>query len=205
MNSTLKALLSIPVLIVSIALVISLYFAENIWGYYRFKVMCAKESGLKIYQPLEPNSGWWVNGGSVYDAIVLVSFKEVAFIRYRDKKDGNLYDVYSTPRQKISDEGYARKLADMSQQVLYEYKYSNPRLENEIRMSIVLEEFIDLSTSKVMARYQGFTHSKFNPDNTLLGANSGEQCPEDLPLVDFNTGKRIPMKRDLAISSIFIK
>jgi hypothetical protein len=109
------------------------------------------------------------------------------------------------PKKKVVDPTYAKRPADMSRPVLYEYKYTNPAVENEIRMHVRIDEFIDVRTSKTVATYKSFTYSKFNPDNTLLGAPSGEQCPEDFPLDDPNTGKRIPMKREIAISSIFIK
>jgi hypothetical protein len=205
MNIAIKKILKKSIWIVSIVFTIGLYFSNNIWGYYRFKEICAKEAGLKVYQPLERNVGWLVRGGQMYDTGIPVNFKDVAFVRYHDEKDGNWYDVYRVPKLKVGDPGYARQPADMSKPVVYEYRSIHKRLPEEIRMGSWVTEFIDLRTSQLVATYKVLSYSKFNPDNTILAAPSGEACPDDVIRTDPKTGKYFPLKRDLAYSSMFIR
>lgn len=186
-----------------VVLFIGLYFSGNIRGYYRFKEICEMQAGLHVYQPLERNVGWTVRGGRVEDTGMPVYINEVAFVRYRNEKDGNLYDVYRVPKLKVGDPGYAQQPADMSRAVLYEYKSVHKDLKDEVRMGAWVMEFIDLRTSKIAATYSEFSYSKFNPNNTILGAGSGEFCPDNVIRTDPKTGKYLPMKRDLAISSMF--
>lgn len=188
-----------------IALLIGFYFSDNIRGYYRFKEICEKDAGLHVYQPLERNVGWTVRGGQISDTGMPVYINEVAFVRYRNEKDGNLYDVYRAPKLKAGDPGYAQQPADMSKAILYEYRSVHKDLSDEVRMGAWVMEFIDLRSSKIVATYSAFSYSKFNPNSTILGAGSGEFCPDDVFRRDPTTGKALPMKRDLAISSMFIQ
>lgn len=188
-----------------IALAIGLYFSDNVRGYYRFKEICAKDAGLHVYQPLERNVGWMVSGGRMYDAGFMAEFKEVAFVRYHNAEDGNWYDVYRAPKLKVGDLGIAQQPADLSKPVVYEFKIVQKDLEDEVRMGATIREFIDLRNSSLVATYKVFSYGKFNPDNTILAAPSGEACPDDVIRTDPTTGKYFPMKIDLAISTMFIQ
>ncbi|MFZ5566549.1 MAG: hypothetical protein ACOY95_06070 [Pseudomonadota bacterium] len=205
MPTSMRTVSKILIWPVGIALVLVLYFSDNIRGYYRFKEICAKDAGLHVYQPLERNVGWMVSGGRMYDTAIPVNFKEVAFVRYHDEKDGNWYDVYRAPKLKVGDPGYARQPADLSKPVVYEFRFTQGGLENEVRMGFGVDEVIDLRTSKTAATYKVFSYGKFNPDNTILAAPSGEACPDDVFRRDPATGKALPMKRDLAYASMFIQ
>lgn len=74
------------------------YFAENIQGYYRFKETCEKEAGLHLDQKLERGVGWKIAGGSIVETALIVHRDEVAFVRYKNSKDGLEYDVYKFPQ-----------------------------------------------------------------------------------------------------------
>ena len=199
-----KRLLKLTAWPVGIALLIGLYFLDNIRGYYRFKEICEKEAGLHVYQPLDRNVGWSVTEGRIEATGFPVGFNEVAFVRYRKEKDGNLYDVYRVPKLKVGDPGYAEQLADGSKAVVYQYHVQLIHdLPNEIRMGANHYEITDLRTAQLAVRYSGFGYSKFNPDRTILGAPSGEGCPDDIAVRDPKTGKTLPSKIQIALVSAF--
>lgn len=189
----------------SVALLISLYFSDNIRGYYRFKEICEKDAGLHIYQPLERNVGWTVSGGQIYDTGFVVQFNEVAFVRYRNEKDGNSYDVFRAPKLEVGDPAYAQQPADVSKAIVYKFDVQTIRLPNEVRIGAQHFDVVDLRSGKAAARYSRFSYSKFNPDNTILGAPSGESCPEDFAKTEPQTGRPVPSKMVLAFISAFTK
>ena len=204
MNQSIKKTLLLLMWPAGIVLAIALYFSSNIQGYYRFKEICARDGGVRVYQPLERNVGWTVGGGRMLDTGYVVHFSEVAFVRYRNEKDGQWYDVYRVPKLKVGDGGFAQQPADWNKPVIYEYRSWQRDLQDELRMSTVVVEAIDLRTSKANASYTTFGYSKFEPSNTLLAAPSGEACPEDFLRTDRNTGKLLPLKRELAFQSMFM-
>lgn len=176
---------------ISIALLIGLYFSENIRGYYRFKSLCEKEAGARTFESLQPGVGWMVAGGRPEETEFLVAFEEIAFVRYRSEKDGNLYDVHRVPKLKVGDSSYVIRPADLSKTVVYEYRVTQGRVKDEARLGISRAEVLNLQVSAVVYSYTKFGYSKFDPDRTFLGAPSGEACPDDVWRVDPKTGKRL--------------
>jgi hypothetical protein len=203
MNPSVKLLLKIVAWPVGISLLLAVYFADNIKGYYRFKELCVAQSGLKVYQPLERNVGWFVEGGHLENAGLLTRLAAVDFVRYRSATDGQWYDVYRAKRLKVGDPDYAQQPADLSKPVVYQRKWSTKELPTEVRVGITKTEFIDLRTNQIVASYTELGYSKFNPQNTLLAAPSGIGCPEQGGGTDPKTGKEIPSHATLAITSIF--
>jgi hypothetical protein len=191
--------------LIGISLAAGLFFADNIRGYYRFKEICARDAGLRVYQPLERNVGWTVSGGRIEDTSMPIYMNEVAFVRYRNETDDMLYDVYRVQKLKVGDSGYAQQAADLNKPVVYEYRSSHRDLKDEVRLGAWITEFIDLRTSKIAATYSEISYGKFNTENSILAAPSGEACPDDVFRRDQATGKALPMKRDLAISTMFIQ
>lgn len=187
-------------------LLLSLYFADNIKGYYRFKELCAKEAGLKVYQPLERDVGWFEASGNLGSVVYMTAYPAVAFVRYQNAKDGQWYDIYRAKRLKVGDPGYTQQPADLSKPVVYQSRVINIHdLPNEVRIGSQIMEFIDLRTNQRVASYTILGYSKFNPENTLLAAPSGEGCPDQAWATDPKTGKKTPSHREIAISSMFIK
>ena len=124
MTTTLKRKLKPFLWPIAITLLLGWYFADNFKGYYRFKALCSEQGGLKVYQPLERDVGWFTDR-SFNDARYMASFEAVAFVRYRDKDDGLWYDLYRdatyrTPMNKGNNTGYRPDPADMSKPVIYQ-------------------------------------------------------------------------------------
>jgi hypothetical protein len=203
MTASLTPLLKLLIWSSVIALAVGLYFFENITGYYRFQEICQKEAGLRIYRPLVRNVGWVVDAVQIENATFPLLFEQVAFTRYRNEKDGNMYDIYRVPKAKVVDLGYAQQYADVSNLVGYQFSIKTLRLPDETRMGVQIYEVKDVKNNEVVAKYSRFTYSKFDVNNTLLAAPSGEACPEDLPATDPKTGKRLPTKIEVAFSSAF--
>jgi hypothetical protein len=102
----------------SIVLGLGLLFAENIWGYYRFKTVCAAQGGMHANQSLERNVGWMVRGGHISDARPPLRFDAVKFVRYRNEKDNLLYDVYRQERHAVTDPDYVETAANLNEPVV---------------------------------------------------------------------------------------
>jgi hypothetical protein len=151
------------------------YFASNIKGYYRFKEICQKEGGLRVYQPLEKGVGWMVDG-SIGGTL---TFFGASYSRTR-KDDGNYYDtVLKTPfKQKYFEKDFETTLADLSKQPIYKLKSAYNEIPNELRLSSHTTEVIEIATGKTLVAYRQFGYESFERKNTLLDAPSGNTCPE---------------------------
>lgn len=188
---------------VGLLLVVGLFFSSNIRGYYRFKEICEKEAGLKVFIPIERNVGWRIRGERMEDAGFPLLLNDVPFVRYRSVKDGNLYDVFRIPKVKVGDSGIAQKPADMSKAVAYEYDVRTVDLPNELRTGAQHFEVMDLRSDKLAVRYSRFSFGKFSPDAAILSAPSGESCPEDFAKTDATTGKPVPSNLLMTFASVF--
>ena len=180
------------------------YFAENIYGYYRFRELCKADGGLHVSRPLRVNVGWTINDSQIEAAGFPLSFEQVSFVRYRSKKDGELHDVQRAPKLKVGDPGYAAFPVDLGKDVIYRFEVLTVgRIPNESRLGVQHFTVYDAKSGEVQVRYSRFGYSKFDQDRTLLGAPSGVGCPEDITSIDPLTGKRVPSKLEMAFASAF--
>lgn len=187
----------------AILLGIGMLFFDNIRGYYRFRVICRDQGGAHVRQLLERNVGWMVRGGHISDARFPLSFSEVAFVRYKNDKDGLEYDVYRAEIKHSLDRGYVEKPADAGAPVIYEYRFHIEELRDETRLSAVIDEVIDLRTFEQAATYTKFIFSEFEPSRTILGAPSLVTCPNDTARIDPESGRSLPRQVEIAFKSFF--
>lgn len=186
-------------------LVLALAFSDNIWGFVRFKSICGADGGLRTYKSLERSVGWIVREGNISYVLAPLNMPEVAFVRYRDEQDGQLYDVHREVRKIVSDPGYSRRPADQKIPVIYEYRWSQTKLEDELRLSTMLHEVVDLRTGSVAMTYRTFSYEQFDPSRALLGSPSAVDCPNDVLRKDPREGIILPTLFELAFSSAFEK
>jgi hypothetical protein len=144
-----------------------------------------------------------VGGGDIGATKYPLSFKEVRFVRYRNREDSRLHDVYWQKRDKPTGDDYFELPSDESEVVIYEYRFTHEAVKGEIRLSTTREEVIDLRTSRIAASYTSFTYSQFDPENMILGAPSLVTCPENVSKTDPSTGKRLPSNGELAFTEMF--
>jgi hypothetical protein len=170
-----KPLTKAAVWIAAIAALLGLYFASNIYGYYRFKSICAKEAGLKVYQPLERGVGWLQVGGGGGAALTMYG---ASFTRF--KKNEKFYDtVLNTPlKQVYFEKDFQSTPADMSKDVTYELRNTSSSVPDEVRLTKFSTQVIDIKTDKVLVAYSYFQYETFVRANTLLDAPSASSCPE---------------------------
>jgi len=156
-----------------------IYFWPNYRAYQRFQELCRTEAGLRVFARLEPDVAWTVPGGEVADARLPLSFKRVSFVRYHDRESGVDLDVRSAPRFNVSDRGFVSEPARAALPIRYRLTVTTvPELEGETRVGAQYFEVFDLKTGAVAVRYTRLGFSKFDPNRTILGAPSGEQCPD---------------------------
>ena len=183
------------------ALVIGLYFAGNIKGYYRFKKICGEQAGLKIYQPLKKNVGWITSEGHYSGPITLYYG---AYSRFQKEKDGLLYDATLAPKKKISDLGVTFLIANTEINPKYELRVTRDVLPEELRLAKNTTQVIDLENGKIALTYIHFDFSTFEQAKTILAASSGETCPEYANFGPQDSNARTTLgERDLGIQSAF--
>ncbi len=176
MSPVLKSWIKFFAWLLLIPAVITAYFSPNIYGYYRFKAICAAEGGIRVQQILKKNVGWSVQSSGPDDAVYPMKFLPIAFFRYRNAKTGAFIDVYPAPKKQLSDDGFVESSADLSKPALYEWRYITQDLPSELRMNKSGYEIRDVQTGELLVRYYYFGYSTFDQNKTLLGAPSGNTC-----------------------------
>ena len=111
-TKTIIALISIPIFIL-------LFFAPNIYGYFRFKSYCSSEGGLRVYEQLEKNVGWLAK--DEYDARAVSQLKDIGFVRYIDKNDGNEYDLRYTGNNPQRDSSFEKIFIEDNELTKYNF------------------------------------------------------------------------------------
>lgn len=160
--------------LISIPIVVLLFFAPNIYGYFRFKSYCASEGGLRVYEPLEKNVGWLADD---YDAAHMAAqLQYVEFVRYTDKKDNKTYDLRYIGNNPQRDSSFEKLPADESKKVIYRWVNVSEFVEGELRLKRFGEKILDLNDLKVLTTYYMFSYSNLDINNTIFGAPSRSYC-----------------------------
>lgn len=178
-----KALIVITVIFLSIGLI----FASNIYGYFRFKSYCSNEGGLHIYEQLEKNVGWWAKD---YDAAhVAAQLRHVAFVRYKDVRSGNSYDLRYLGGNPQHENSFEVLPSDESKPITYKWNY-NPHIDMLSGSNVTLSKYevLNFKDDRVLVSFNMFGFSWFNSDKTPLVTNiyascfnEGGKSFEDLP------------------------
>ncbi|WP_155739115.1 hypothetical protein [Ralstonia solanacearum] len=175
-----KVLLATIVSIFSLFLVFFVfvfYFYDNFIGYYKFRGYCNGEAGVRIFARIEPNKGWEAGGKS--SAKALAALRGVGFARYVDEQTKEEYDVIYLSGSVQRDSSFQIRPADARMSVAYTLRFVNQRLDNEIRLSKVGYEVVDVGRGSIVAHFYNFGYSLFDVDHTFLGAPSGVECFSD--------------------------
>jgi len=171
MNSTVTNILRILIWPVGLALLLGLYFADNIKGYYRFKELCSKEAGLKVYQPLERDVGWFSDKNE--SGYLLYSYPSIAFVRYADKAQSFQDLIRTTEKKDSSDDGFRPQPADVSKQPMYVFRKTIEEVSNGSRMTHFKTAVTNLESGQPVVTYHDFTYRIFSPD---WGVAQGTSC-----------------------------
>lgn len=156
-----------------IPLLIGLLFFSNIKGYYRFKSYCENEGGLRVYEKLERNVGWWAK--DKYDARAAALLDGVGFVRYTDKGDGKTYDIKYIGGDPQEEKSFEKLVSDKSKSIIYVWKDINEPIKNELRLMRYGEQILDIN-DKIQAYYYIIGYQKLDPSHTFLGTSSETYC-----------------------------
>lgn len=178
MNEEAERIKKVVTMALVVAGLIGFYFFDNIKGYYRFKAMCNKEGGLRVYTPLKKNVGWIVQGDMISFGIATdpAQLNFVSFVRYKDGSNGRYYDVRYVAGNPGDDHSYDKKESNFGKPVIYSWRVVNEYLPGELRLSRSGYEIKEISSDRIAVRYYEFGYSKFNQNKTLLAAPSIEGC-----------------------------
>ena len=138
----------VSIALISIPIMLLLSFASNIYGYFRFQSYCSTDGGLRIYEKLEKNMGWWAK--DKYDAKIVSQLKNVDFVRYTEKKDGNAYDLRfmgGNPNEEVS---YQIAPADFSKELTYKWLSVYERLGENSRLDKFGQKIVRMSDDKIL-------------------------------------------------------
>ncbi|ODS25066.1 hypothetical protein AB835_00745 [Candidatus Endobugula sertula] len=157
-----------------ITLFLLLFFADNIYGYYRFKQFCKNEGGLRVYGKLEKNVGWMAE--DKYSARSAAQLKYVDFVRYPDKrKKDTFYDMQYLGGHPGDNDSYLINQADIDKPIKYKWKFTSGRLDDEIRLTRQMDEVFDID-GNLLISYKKYSYSIFDIGRTLLHSPSGIGC-----------------------------
>jgi hypothetical protein len=145
-----------------IAIVIALYFSDNIRGYYRFKEICANDAGLAIYEPLQKGMGW---SSSKFDAgYLLNNYDGINFVRFIDDQQSFRDLVRTNARKDFWDDGFKPQPIDITRQPHYSYAAENKKIETEVRLNSYSKIIRSIQNGKVVVMYRDFAYKLFVPD-----------------------------------------
>jgi len=158
-----------------IPLLIGLFFFSNFKGYYRFKNYCANEGGLRVYEQLNRDAGWWAE--SRYDAQVVAQLKYVEFVRYIDKKDGNAYDLRYVGGNPQRDSSFESIPSDVKKQIKYKWVRIRDDIEDEIRLKKFGHQVLDAASDKILVSYYVLRYEIFDSQHLPLEVATMRFCP----------------------------
>lgn len=161
---------------VAIAALIGLYFFSNIKGYYRFKEICEKEGGLKVYQPLEKGVGWQTlefSGASSAKYLLELS-DGIEYVRFRTAK-GEEFDLKrkSQARDSFGNPSYEEIPSNSQFEPRYVYAEQQIAFEDLPRTQHYKTTIAEASTKKILVQYQDFVYRPFTID---WGYGAGMAC-----------------------------
>jgi hypothetical protein len=157
----------------AILLVVLGYFVPNIYGYYRFKVICDKEGGLRVHHKLRRGEGWAAHASGAYD---VASFDDnVPFVRMPDRF-GHLFDYRYRGGLPGDDRSYEATPANTALPVVYEIRSVSEQLSDETRLRRSGFEVREMTTGRLMIRWYQFGYSVFDQNRTLFAAPSLAIC-----------------------------
>jgi hypothetical protein len=160
--------------LIGIPLVILLYFSTNIYGYFRFQHYCSSEGGLRVFEPLEKNVGWWAK--DKYEAQVAALLSGVGFVRYTDQKDGNTYDLRYLGGNPTRDGSFERLPADESKTLFYKWESINEKIPNERYLMRYGAQILNIESNKILVYYYKFGYETLDPRHAFLSMPSEEYC-----------------------------
>jgi hypothetical protein len=151
--------------IAAIASLLGLYFASNIKGYYRFKEICEKEGGLKVYQSLVKGEGWQLLDSTETSSAkyLLHVYDGIGFVRYRTAK-GDEFDVtrQSQQRDSFGNLIYLESPSELALSPKYTYVEQRLIVEDSERIQRYRTSISDFSTKKILVDYQDFVYQPFS-------------------------------------------
>ena len=166
-------------MILIVPALITVFFFDNIRGYYRFKELCNIEKTKQIVNKVEPNMGWVFNEDVPSTTLFVfptAALPHVKFVRFKDYDNKQIYDARYLGGRIYSKESFDVKLADLEQKPVYAWKQIQEEFPKELRTSRYGDQIIDLRTNKVIVNLTNIGYGLFDRNHTLLDAPSGNTC-----------------------------
>lgn len=166
-------------------------------GYYEFKQVCAKDSGLQIFEKIEKNVGWEADSLSKARAYQR-QLDYVAFVRapndVRKSIDfslemGELVDVtFKGGAAWGVDSSYNMPRADVSITTRYRITSFVEPENGSRQLNKTVHQILDIKTGKVVVQWIQYSYKWGNPDQpflSLLGPDGIARCPNSDATTNF--------------------
>jgi hypothetical protein len=170
--------------LIILPIVVLLYFSNNIYGHFRFKYICQRDSGLRVYQKLERDKGWLVDTKEMAQAVA--PLKGIGFARYFSRS-GVAFDVHYIGGWQGDNSSFDIKPADLNKKVFYALAIAIYTYPDEIRLSrsgyeirdiqsLETTEFDPIEQERLLVGLYHVSYSLFDKNRTILAAPSGTRC-----------------------------
>ena len=170
------------------------YHFDVITGSWKFNRLCKNEGGPRFYGPVEKNVGWEVASNDIHGYQYPFPFGDIAFVRYQDKQ-GVRSDVrmegYKQTSPNYREPNYVFSPVDTALSIRYRFQYTDASFPEDERFSKSVHQVTDLRSGRVVATYTQFGFSWTKSERVLLGAPTGNLCPDG---VDEETSYRAFVK-----------
>lgn len=173
-NGALKVVAIVLGVVAFLVVILGWIFGDNLQGYNRYQDYCKKEGGLRVFQELERDVGWFAS--DVHEARTAAALSHVRFVRYREQQTSEEYDLRYIGGPLGLSSSYRAEKADISAEPIYVFRSVSEFIPQERRLRRWGNEVVDIRSNRVVASYFSFTYSKFDPNRTLLGAPSNDSC-----------------------------
>lgn len=160
---------------------LALLWADNLYGYARFRYLCATEAGLKVLTPLRVGAGW--TGVRPNDAEDTARVKGVGFVRV--ERDGRTVDVRYVGGSVIDSHSYRESPADENVRPAYRVHVESRPLPSPPRTSVFRIEIVGADSSELLVSWTQFQTYPFDPSGLPLGPGSPLRC--DAPPSPFDS------------------
>ena len=172
----------VTLVVISMSLLVFVYFFDNIKGQYRFMQYCKNEGGLHLYQRVNKNVGWEAKDYSSARSAFVMDY--VGFVRYRSEEENNkLYDLYYKKNESDYGGSFEKYPSDEEKKVKYVWDIEVTYVVGESRLKKTTYMVSDKVSGETKVIFNRFVYSQF--DRGIFSAPSYVYCfkketPEEL-------------------------
>lgn len=152
-------------------------------GYYKFRMICQKEGGIKSFGVVDPKLGWEVD--SKEEAKEISSqYPSVPFVRFRSES-GSFSDIRYVGGNPWWDTSYVIGGVGDDGEVGYRWERKAEKVKEGIRLRKEVSVLKDIASGRAVFVFNRFVFTVTNPGTTWTGMSDVISCPKYYDGVSF--------------------